>query len=319
MTNIVELPIHFDTDNHWMKAGDFLAFTKDLEKIGKDFSKNIFGKKVVLQMYVLPPEEGSFLGRWGITLLIGGGIWQGLETDIAKAFVKGLTGNEPSYYAEQLGSETRKGALLIRDATQGFLEKIDTGVVVPVMQFEIAYEAKTDFYKKCLENPEIKGIGFSEEHEFPVKRKDFIGQILKPEENNSDLKPDYEIHQLLIASSVNTLDSHAQWRLQDTQTKTFLYAYLKDIKFQEKFFSGDFPLKLTENDDIIIAMVEYKKQLREGEIKITERNIIKVYKFNNITVEDLPEGGIIAAVDRIKAGVSSRQSSLLDSIQLRQR
>ncbi|MGB4833520.1 MAG: hypothetical protein WBP40_00640 [Candidatus Moraniibacteriota bacterium] len=314
MSDIVEFPIHFNTEEHLLRADDFVAFTKDLEKIGQEFGKNVFGKRAFIQIYVLPPEEGTFLGKWGIGLVVMTGVWNGLDADITKSFVKGLTGNEPSYYAEMAGTNSKNGALLIRDATRSFLEKIDTETTVPQQSFPDSYGAKNDFYRKCLENKDIKSIGFTCEEEFPIERGHFPKYILNLE-GSLDLKPDHQIHQLLIASSVNTLDSNAQWRLQDTKTKRFLYARLKDSQFQARFLAGEFPIKLTERDDVITAMVEYNKQLVDGEVRIIERDIIKVYKFNNDVIDDIPVGSMISAVDKVKAGASSKQASLLDSIQ----
>jgi hypothetical protein len=93
-----------------------------------------------------------------------------------------------------------------------------------------------------------------------------------------------------------------------------LRAYLKDDNFQKDFFNGKYPLKVHEEDDIIIAMIEFKKNNVEGEEKVIERNIIKVYKFNEIVLDEIPEHTTISAVSRARSGISEKQLSFLDGL-----
>ena len=319
MREIIEFPIHFDVPGHYLKIDDFVSFSIDLEKIVTEFNKKIFRTDASVEIFILPPESGTLLAVWGInfavTSLSVGSLFMALDTDISKGFVKGLTGHEPSYYAKIAGSEAKKGALLLADAARWFLAEDDNDVnqeIVNNVNFPEAYFAKNDFYKKCLANNEISGIGFTRGDSFSIKRDTFSHKIVDLSNANLELATEYEIHQLRVVSPVNTLESRAQWHLQDMQTHRALLAHLKDENFRANFFSGKYPLKFHETDDTIIAMIEYKKANIEGVIKIVERNIIRIYKFNNIVFDEIPKRMTILSVSKIKSGASERQLSFFD-------
>ncbi len=321
MNDIVEFPIHFDIPKHYLKVNDFVSFSIDIERIVQDFNGILFDDLAHVEVFVLTPESGSFLGKWGIrfthTSLSIGALFMALDTDISKSFVHGLTGHEPKYYAKMAGSETIKIATLLADTTKGFLEK-DTNdnelASINPKNIPNAYHAKDDFYKKCLANKDISGIGFTCDDNFPIKRDNFPYKVSNLVDGDLDLEPEYDVHQLRIISSVNTIESKAQWKFQDVQTRRFLNAHLEDSNFRKDFFDGEYPIKLNETDDVIVAMVEYRKLNVKGITKIIERNIIKVYKFNNISLDKMPKGTLISSVNKVKSGVSEKQITIFDSI-----
>lgn len=320
MSDIVELPIHFDVPEHYLKIDEFIGFSTDVQKIVNEFNSRIFAGLSDVEVYIIAPESGTFLGKLGIRLtrtsLSVGFIFMALDTDIAKNFVNGLTGHEPSYYAEMSGSEIKKGAIVLADSTRGFLEKNTNARELSSVRpedFPEAYYAKNNFYQRCLVNERISGVGFTCDDDFPIKRNDFAHRVADSIDGNLELEPEYDTHQFRVVSSVNTIDSKAQWGLQDVQTHRFLNAHLKDDRFQKEFFSGRYPLKLNETDDVMVAMIEYKKLRIDGLPKIVERNIIRVYKFNNIILDEIPRGTIISSVSKIRSGASERQIGLFDS------
>lgn len=321
MDELIEFPIHFNVPNHYLRIDDFVSFSKDMKKIILEFNARTFNNSTTVEIFILPPKDGTFLGKWGIKLTLtsisAGSLFMAMDTDISKGFIRGLTTHEPAYYAEMVGSETRKGAILLVDATKGFLEKNanakELNQIKPT-DFPDAYFAKNDFYRKCILNKNISGIGFTCEDEFPIERNLFIQKIAFLPDKNLGPEPEYEIYQLRIVSPVNTDDSKSQWQLQDVQTRRTLRAYLRDDNFRKDFFGGKYPLKSHDTDDIIIAMIEFKKINFEGEERIIERNIIKVYKFNDIVLDKIPEHTTISCVSRARSGVPERQLSFLDSI-----
>lgn len=321
MSEIIEFPIHFNVPEHHLRVDDFIAFSVDLKKIVTEFNGKLFHGTTDVEIYILPPESGTFLGKWGINFTVTsvsiGSIFMALDTDISKQFIHGLTGHKPAHYAEMVGSEIKNGAILLADAMRGFLEKDEKSEDLKMIKLEIfpeSYLAKNDFYKKCLANQEISSIGFTCEDKFPIERNSFAHKIANLVDGNLELEPEYEIYQLRVVSSVNTIESRAQWHLQDMQTHRALLAHLKDENFRTNFLSGKYPLKFHETDDVIIAMIEYKKANVEGIIKIVERNIIKIYKFNDVVFDDVPKHLTISSVSRVKSGASERQLSFLDSL-----
>ncbi len=313
------LQVHFEVPYHYLPIREFYNYSLDVERIAKDISSKVFHNVVNLEIVVFAPEKGSLRGKYGfkITALSAaslGAFFMGMDTDIPKRFFYGLTGHEPSYYAEVAGSDIRKGSLAIVDMTRGFLSKNINEIQVKPNEIPRAYIAKNDFYGRCLRNQEMSGVGFDCDDHSHVGRDDFSSKIAILSKKDLGLDPEYGIHKLKVVASVNTLISEAQWKFQDVQTRRSIRAYMKDKAFMERFLGGNHPLKLHQEDDVVVALVEYVWDFVNGEMKIVRRNILKVYEFNDSVFEELPKGSIIAAVDGIQSGASAGQASLLDGI-----
>ena len=279
-----DIIVHFNVNEHYLSLSDFLITAKSVQSVVNEFNSQFFDGKLVEDIVVVPPEEGGFLVNFGIIAGIVVGAFAVIDGDSGKAYIKGLTGHEPSYYSEKLGETTRSGAFILKDAVKGFLEmEVNSlrNVGLTPKEFPQAFRAKNDFYKMCIADKRINGVGFVCEDSFPVSRKAFFDRI-DFADGNLELEPEYRVHHLRIISSVNTIGSNAKWNFKDMQTRESFRAYLKDERFKLEFFSGGCPLKLKEEDDVIVAKVEYRKIRKDGEIRVFEINIIEVYKFNNI-------------------------------------
>lgn len=196
--------IHFDIDSHALPLADFVKSAQSTQKIINNLSENIFENKPQIKIIVCPPEKATFLAILGVIVIGGGGsVWAFLESDIGKRYIKGLTGREPADFAEELGIATVKKlpniakevrnvlyATVISSCTAGFLTKSSAEIQALEMQkeqFKPALEAKNLFYETCLNNADIKAVGFDVSDKFSVNKENFIDQlseIPEPEDND---------------------------------------------------------------------------------------------------------------------------------------
>lgn len=207
-----EIIYHFDIDRQSIPLKQFVDTARSSQTILDEFIEQVFDKKIRYELRVLPPEPGGFVEALDLIILSGAGAaWAALGTDVGKAYFKGLTGEEPSYWAEKLGQKTRKllkkkatasgelstepevntvaipiEAEIVSDADRdaellvefliSFLaaniDRLEKVGITPA-KFRKAYAARNALYKACIDNPEIDGLSFDRSHEFPLKRADF--------------------------------------------------------------------------------------------------------------------------------------------------
>ncbi len=252
----------------------------------------LFDGKLNIEVLVIPPEEGTFLWKLGVMATILWVPWAALESDIWKAYIKWLTWHEPAYYAENAWEYTKE-LFALKEWTKWFLEKDTLQLQKAWFQkdnLKSAFRAKNRFYETCLNNKDISSIWFTTSEDFPIQRTDFGSKLANIIDSNDDnIPPTYKLHELIIISPVNTRDSSAQWHAKDKISKKSLSFYLKDHDFFENFLAGKYPLKESESDDILIALIEYQKKEIDWEIKIIARNAVKIYSLNEKQISKIPD------------------------------
>ena len=210
-----EIVFHFDVERHSIPLNQFVDTARSSQAIIDDFNEQLFDKKVRYELRVRTPEFGGLMEVLGLLVLGGGGtIWAFVNTDIGKAYFKGLTGEEPVHWAEKLGERTRKflwkddqqhralppkivespptdvvsddaelhAALLVELLISFLAASMDKlrAVGITPAKFRKAFAARNAIYRACIENPEVQGLSFDRSHDFPLKRADFprlIAQI----------------------------------------------------------------------------------------------------------------------------------------------
>jgi hypothetical protein len=160
----------------------------------------------------------------------------------------------------------------------------------------------------CDGNPKIDAIGFDSSKKFPINRKNFKDHI-SPDITRR-LPSEFALHELIIVSSVN-IDKRVVWTLKDKHTGKIISAYMEDEYFKKGLLSGRYPLKKAGSDDEITAYIEYKMEEENGIKKCLEKCLNTIYKFNEINIQDIPDGLVIAEPS-IKE--FSKQTSLFDII-----
>lgn len=274
--------IHFNKSQHFLTVEEFIITSSSVQKISIAFMQAIYEKQNKFEILVLPSKEGSFLSKFAYTSAALAGISTFLDTDISKSFIRGLTENEPSYYAENAGK-------LVRDVFVNFMktenEKLNK-MIPSSINIDAAIKSKSDFYKMCVSNQDIKAIGFNNKNDFPIKRNAFYKYIT--EDIIRPLPSELVLQKLIIYKPVNTKND-AKWIFIDKNTKKILNAGIEDFQFKRDFLNGKHPLKRTSKDDEILAMVQYDRILVNGEEKYKGHNVIDIYEFNGEKLKDIPE------------------------------
>ncbi|MFD0917428.1 hypothetical protein ACFQ14_13520 [Pseudahrensia aquimaris] len=243
-----EIVFHFDVDQHSISLKQFIDTARASEAIIDDFNNHFFSKELKYELRVRPSEQGGFVEVIQFVLgggaAAGLGVLGFLATDIGKAVFRGLTDEEPAAFAERQTRKLRqrvkgKSTELTRDdddRTIGFLiaepEFSDKEIAVRVVtemlqrflsldastlekiglspaQLRKAYAARNTIFKACLDNPEVKALGFDRSHEFPLKRADFARQIMQiPDEvENESEKP-----QVWSVETVDIVVNSPNWK-----------------------------------------------------------------------------------------------------------
>lgn len=268
---------HFDTEKNYLPVNDFIIMANSLQKVSSTLVGQYF-RNSRYELSVCPPENGSFKGVF-TGILIGAFIANPLE-DYVSGFIKGLTGNSFTEYGENHGA-------LIKDSIIAFYSKDTVQLKIPQeMNLDIAIKAKSDFYTMCSKNTDIKGIGFTNDDNFIIKRSDLPRYI------SQDIIrkiPDILVLQELTIYKPVNIPSDNQWSFKDNKTKQNLNANIIDEEFKYNFLNGQYPLKSSQNNDIIIALVRYERQMVNGEEKIIGKKIDTVFRFNNTMIKPIPE------------------------------
>lgn len=266
---------HFDTEKNCLPMNDFIIMANSLQKVSSAIVRQYY-RNAKYEISVCPAEYGSFKG-WFSGLLVGAMLVNPFE-EYMSGFIKGLTGRTPYEYGENHGK-------LVIDSIIGFYSQDTEQLKVPQeMNLDIAIKAKSDFYTMCSNNLDIKGIGFTNDDNFIIKRQDLPRYI--SQDIIRKIPDTLVLQELVIYKPVN-IPSDNQWSFKDNKTKQNLSAFISDEDFKNDFLSGKYPLKSSESNDIILALVCYERQMVNGEERIISRKIKKVFKFNDIEISSV--------------------------------
>lgn len=303
------LPIHFDLPRHEIPLNTFVRTAEQIETIIASFNQKFFDGALEYEILVLPPEEGSFLAKLG--LLVAGGayiLWNFIESDIGKGFIKGLTEHEPAYWSEDIGARIRaktislrsesattldaeservlcrEGAGLIVSMTKSFMLKDETelkSIGFTVSGFREGFAARNNFYKACNAMKDLRGIGFEEDHHFPIKRKDFVElQVSLPPLNEDDNEPWFvDIVDLKVTSpNWDKKDKPRCWKARDDNNRERLFT-VED----EHFWSLVEAQKLNPH---IIDTIKVQWAYHQVGKRLKNIKILKILEFNGSVLSD---------------------------------
>lgn len=310
------IPIHFDVPEHYIPFDTFVETASRTRIIIDSLNKQIFEGELQYEFVVFPPEEGTFLAKLGVILVSGYGIaWSFTESDVGKAFIRGLTGYEPAYYAEQAGirlgqlmaEKTETGGIeraqdvarnelmnrIVIDSAKSFLttneRELRRAGVTP-QRFHEAYEARNDFYQALASDPEVQGIGFDEAPFFPIRRKDFalLQVALGPkEEAASDIEWEVELVSLKVTSpNWDVNDEKRPWKGKDHLNRDRFFR-IDDAQFWRYVHSKKLDPKII---DTILAQLAFPKGQRRNS------RVLRVLKFNDVTLGDALDDNALSAL-----------------------
>jgi hypothetical protein len=242
------IPIHFDVPGHYLPLATFIKTANQTRAVIDGINREVFDGRLQFEVFVLPAEDGSFKTKLGVALLAGWGVvWSFSESDIGKAFIKGLTTHEPAYWAEAAGRmikeklaapapspagnpavparrshECQTEAVIIAEAAKSFLQADHSQlrrIGITTQKFRDAFEARNGFYQACTADSKVRALGFNDTEDFPIKRKDFARLIvpLAPREDQPLAHPwQVEIVILKVTSpNWDRDDRQRQWKARD--------------------------------------------------------------------------------------------------------
>jgi len=103
------LPIHFDVPDHYIPLRTFIDTASHAEEVIASLNAEWFSGELEYEVVVIPPKPGTFLIGLGIAVVaITAAGWKFLHSDVGKAFIRGLTGEEPAHWGEQAGRRIRE-------------------------------------------------------------------------------------------------------------------------------------------------------------------------------------------------------------------
>lgn len=269
------LIFHFDIESHRMPIADLVQTVTSFNLICNDFCHALLKKEYSCELYVYPSEEGSFKTCVQAVIL---GYLAYAATEFGDGILKSLTGKNHSDYGMAVGE-------MIVDMVTGFYKKPD--IVVPnSLNLDASFKARSDYYKMCLDNNDIKGVGYSNKHQFPISRRDFYAFIRK---DIIKTLPSICMLRRLVVHKPVTTNTNLRWTFKDVASSKCVYAHIDDVAFRSEFMDGNHPLRKTNIDDVLVALVKYELQLKNGKLKIAGQKVVEVYQFNNDALKPIPE------------------------------
>ncbi len=323
-------PIHFDMPEHVLPLKTFVETAEQTAELVRALGNELADGSLVFQVVVIPPAEGSFKTRLGIIVIAGAvALWQFVESDIGKAFVKGITQHKPSHWAEQIGRSIRTAAInllleepeeekeslqvaageLLVELAAGFLQaETETlrsnGLLVE--RHRDAYDAKNRFYEVCENTPDLQGIGFSEAPIFPIRRADFVRLQVPIPPKEDDPEPWFAGLTVLKVTSPNwNPDDHRrQWKGHD-------------LKGRDRFFLIDdkhfwLLVKQDRLNPHIIDNIEVQWAFQGTHENPRNARVLRVLRYNDELLAEPLDDSALSAILGAFIPVADDQPDLFD-------
>lgn len=225
---------HFDVDSHSLPIGQFIDTAKATRDIIDTFNHEIFGNKLKFELHVMAVDPGGLLQSFVIGV-VSASVFTGVVS-VGDAVIDVKTGHDTSFWVKQWIQDIENqlqenphsstvtfelppvldaptsGAQLdekeCRKIAQSVLAQLTTEFVKNTpgdlertgfikQKFKKAYEAKNKVYQACIDNLEVKALGFDRSYEFPVKQEKFAQHLTELPEGEPE-KPGI-VHMTLIS------------------------------------------------------------------------------------------------------------------------
>ena len=278
------LYIYIDQKEHFISLQEMSSIVNTINNIGKSIAEQFTDNNDV-SFEIYPVEQGSFktkiaIATTALTLFVGA-----IETEIGKAFVEGLTGNKPEYYTKEAGKFIKDALKNIMEKSINYLEGLRNEETHYCLDKSI--KEKSDMYSTLYKNHNIKAISFNENNECSIQKTEFYNHIRKGDLIRQ-LKPNYEITDLIIARSINIQNFKGKWSFKKINGKK-IDAEILDNAFICKFFGGNYPLRQFDQDDVIKVLLREDILIKNGNKEQAKYFIEKIFYFNEDKLKNIPE------------------------------
>lgn len=288
------LPLHFDIDSHVIKIDTLISGLKAVDEIAKGLNKVHFNDQLSLTVLALPSEEGGFLANVGLAVRLLGATSLATLGSAASAISIYESDVFASWYQECTGEELTKNAMS-KELSEVFVCAVQGVLLTSVGEmtdfinrtpdFDGAIRSKTRLMRHCINDHDVRGLGFSSSHDFRITRGDFWKHISNIRER---VKPIDILHlRGFVASSVVLEGTARQWAIRVTHSgqnkvdKPYeISAYLFDDDFAADLFKGHHPVREDAQPDAIEVEILVSKVTRDGKVvNKSMKQITKVISF----------------------------------------
>lgn len=332
--------IHFDVSEHYLKLETFVDTAQRAQRIIQSLDATFFQGQLEYDLIVLPPEPGTFLTRLAITVWGGAAsIFMFVETDIGKAYIEGLTDHEPAHWSREIGEghreyleemlddgggssvqptdrdelECKVGAEILTEMTRGVLEKDSADLErlgMEVGSLPEAVEARNEFYEAVIADPDVMGVGFTPEDDFPVPRNSFPERAVnvRRQEDEEEVVPwIVEIANVYVTSPNWDKDDQLfrQWKGKEAATRRDCFFVVDDEEFWLHVKRRDLHVEVLDNLKVQWAFQSVGLRKRN-------RRVLRVLEFNGESLASPLEPEAIRAIlgDYADEKSEGRQGSL---------
>jgi hypothetical protein len=174
----------------------------------------------------------------------------------------------------------KKAAEIVVAMTRGILEKSPDELQTVGMEVGTlpdAADARADFYAACIEDRDVKRVGFTSEDDFPIPRSSFPERAQKPARNPKDEDPpewSVAIESIYVTSpNWDKEDQKSRhWKGKD-QIRRDCYFVIEDAEFWHHVKNKALHVEVLDN-----LKVQWAFQSVDGRSK--NRRVLRVLEFN---------------------------------------
>ena len=302
--------VHFNVSDQKLTIEEFYQTAKTVQNLTDIFNQLFFDSAPTFAVYVRPPRNGSFIETFIISAVGSATVW--VLKEIFKEYFSGffdeLAGKElnnlgikhaqiiKNFLSSDLHStkaDIQSVVAITTDAVRSFLSQDIHNKKLKQISRHLPIEAtitKNQFYTTCANSQQIKGVGFTEQDFFPIKKEKFMNYVIATPLDMDYIETRYELQEITIVSPVNVEESDVKWRGEDKNTHQKITFAMHDKNFREKFLQGAFPLKQTKRDDEMLVYIAYRTTFYPNKKPQTTKEAIKVFRFNNQILDKVPTG-----------------------------
>ena len=180
----------------------------------------------------------------------------------------------------------RSGARIVVAMARGVLEKSNdelTRIGMEVGNLPDALDARAEFFAACIEDRDVKRIGFSSDGDFPIPRNQFPERAQKPVRKEKDDEPPewtVTIEGIYVTSPNWDQDDQKtrQWKGKDSIRRD-CYFVIEDAEFWRLVKRKDLHVEVLDN-----LKVQWAFQVTDGRPK--NRRVLRVLEFNGDKLAD---------------------------------
>jgi hypothetical protein len=195
-----------------------------------------------------------------------------------------MQGEQPVSPADEAACHA--SAKIVVAMARGILEKSTdqlNKIGMEVGNLAEALEARADFYSACIEDREVKRIGFTSDDDFPIPRNSFPERAQKPARKEKEEKPPtwaVSIESIYVTSpNWDEDDQEARhWKGKD-QLRRDCYFVIVDAEFWHLVKRKNLRVEVLDN-----LRVQWACQIVDGRAK--NRRVLRVLEFNGDKLAD---------------------------------